>query len=779
MKGIVNRLKRVVSSRPDLLVGLMLGAATFLLYFRTMAPTVLDGDNGEFQFMGYILGVPHSSGYPLYVLLLKLYLLLTWGDVAFRVNLFAVICESLAIPFVYAVSFRLIRARVPAILATILLALTPSIWGGALETKPYAFHFLLGVLLLYLALRWHDSGRSRDFYALAFVYGLGLTNHHVIAFTAPALALIVWFNRARVNRTMIARGGLLVSVPLLLYAYIPIRANYFIAQQSLQNWQLYQREDAILKGTVTAYYINTPQGFINLITGLDNIFKLGFKSDAEQVDRSVNAINLVIRQFGFAGIGLAVLGAINSFRRDRKLWSILLVFAAGISFIALVLRGISTVYYFSLAYFILAIWIGISIDALQKWSSRLHRVLPYVVALIVLVLPLNLLATNYARLDESNNYAPRDFAQTVLNDNLAPNAVVIAPWEVSEPIHYFQFVQNQRPDLLVVNVNPASKQFETMIQNAHTLRRPFYLAQFNPELPTPQEPRTIQAIPLPLSQTPQPRYSLANARIVPETQVLGYDLVPNPPQPGNPMRIQVFYRATARMYPMYSAKLTLADITGKLWGEYSGFPGSFYFPTYRWYELGEYYRDTWSIHLPPDAPSGLYNIDLSWYEYDRDADTSNTDKENKVALGTIRVGDLSATNIAHPSAARIGDTISFLGWSGDDSIARGQSLPLDLFWRADQASTNSYTVFVHLVDSTGRVLADADSPPSSGLYPTDRWQTGEDVRDRHTLKIPSDIQPGNYSIEIGMYLPSTGARLPIASAAGQADKIVLTKVKVH
>jgi len=39
-------------------------------------------------------------------------------------------------------------------------------------------------------------------------------------------------------------------------------------------------------------------------------------------------------------------------------------------------------------------------------------------------------------------------------DHLAPNAVVLAPWEVSQPIRYFQFVENVRPDLLVVNVSP-------------------------------------------------------------------------------------------------------------------------------------------------------------------------------------------------------------------------------------------------------------------------------------------------------------------------------------
>ena len=742
-----------------------------------MPPTVLDGDSGEFQYMAYILGVAHSSGYPLYLLLGKLFTFLPVGDVAFRMNLFSVVCAALAVPLVYAVARRVIGARTPALLVTLLLAVIPSTWGGALDTKPYALHFLLGVLALLFALRWHAEGSARDFYALAFVFGLGLANHHVILFTAPAFALVVWLNRARLNRTMFVRGAALALAPLLLYAYIPIRANYFIAQQNPANWQLYPREDAILKGTVTAYYINTLRGFVSLITGLDNSYKLGFTSGAEQVDRFGNAVSLLLQQFGVIGIALAALGAVVSFWRDRKTFAILLTFGGGVAFIALYLRGISTVYYFSLAYFILALWIGFCIDFLMRQIARAHRAAPAILAFAALALPISALVANYPRLDESANYAPRNYAQQVLHDHLAPNAVVLAPWEVSQPMRYFQFVENQRPDLLVANVSPLlDRQFETMLKNAHDLHRPFYWVQFTPEVPTPGVPRSVQAVPLPLLQAPQPHYVLQDAHTVPEVQVLGYDLEPDPPQPGRPTRVLVYYRATARMYPMYAASLTITDITGRPWETLNGFPGTFYFPTYRWYELGEYYRDAWSINLPADAPSGLYRLDLSWYVYNQATGKADTSQVYNVSLSTIRVGDLTGGAITHAQDARVGDAITFLGWNADaTTVRRGQSINLDLFWRADQVVPQSYTVFVHLTDATGRVVADADSPPSQGLFPTDRWTPGETVRDRHTLKAPANLAPGNYGIEVGMYLPSTGARLPI----GASDKIVLTQLSVQ
>ena len=740
-----------------------------------MPPTVLDGDSGEFQYMAYILGVPHSSGYPLYILIAKLFTFLPIGDVAYRVNLFSVVSAALAIPMVYALARRLLLRRVPALLATLIFAVMPSVWGGALETKVYSLHLLLGVLAIFFAVRWHQDARARDLYGCACVFGLGLDNHLIIAFIAPALALVVWFNRARLTRAMVVLGILLTLLPLLLYAYIPIRANQLIAQQDPQNWALYPREDAMVKGTVTAYYNNTPKGFFELVTGLGNSYKFGFESPVEESNRVNNAVKLLFQQFNL-GLALVVVGAAVSFWRDRKMFGLLAAVAIGVGFIAIYLRAaISTIYYFSLCYLTLALWLGFGIDALMQGAVRWHRAVPSFVTVVFLVLPLGLLAANFARLDESQNYTARDDAQAVLRDNLAPNAVVIAPWEVSQPMRYFQFVENQRPDLLVTNVAPIWPQFERMMTRARELNRPFYNVEFYPEYRTVSGPRSVQAVPLPLLQEPRPRYTLRDAHIVPETQVIGYDFDPDPPQPGKPTRVLVYYRTLARMYPMYSTMLSVSDSAGKLIGDYEGFPGSYFFPTYRW-QTGDYYRSAWMINLPADAPAGLYNLDLYWYVYDLDTRKADYSREFHAPLGAIRVGEFGAAQIEHAQTTRVGDAISLLGWNGASSVARGQALPLDLIWRAERTMNESYTVFVHLVDADGRVVADADSPPFSGLFPTDRWQVGEALRDRHTLRIPNDLAPGNYGIEIGMYLPATGARLPID---GAADKIILTQVSVR
>src|SRR5689334_20638264 len=94
--------------RLPLLVAAVTALTAFILYLRTLAPSVLVGDSGEFQFTGAILGVPHPTGYPLYTLLNKLFSFLPVGDVAYRVNLGSAVYAALACGLVTGMVYHLL-----------------------------------------------------------------------------------------------------------------------------------------------------------------------------------------------------------------------------------------------------------------------------------------------------------------------------------------------------------------------------------------------------------------------------------------------------------------------------------------------------------------------------------------------------------------------------------------------------------------------------------------------------------------------------------------------
>ena len=97
-----------------------------------------------------------------------------------------------------------------------------------------------------------------------------------------------------------------------------------------------------------------------------------------------------------------------------------------------------------------------------------------------------------------------------------------------------------------------------------------------------------------------------------------------------------------------------------------------------------------------------------------------------------------------------------------------------LYWRAEQPIEKDYKVFVHLIDTSGRVLAQHDGMPADGTFPTSQWRTGDLIVDTHELK--AEVAPGTYSLVVGMYDPRTLVRVPVADSPN--NQVLLTLVTV-
>lgn len=132
--------------------------------------------------------------------------------------------------------------------------------------------------------------------------------------------------------------------------------------------------------------------------------------------------------------------------------------------------------------------------------------------------------------------------------------------------------------------------------------------------------------------------------------------------------------------------------------------------------------------------------------------------------------------MTHRQPAALGEEIAFLGYDLEPTaLSPGDEVRLTLYWRAESRIRKSYLVFSHLLDADGVVRGQSDAVPRGGRYPTDQWQGGETIIDRHVLTLAQDAPPGIYRIEIGLYDPADGARLPL-SVAGQRqpdDRLLL------
>jgi hypothetical protein len=107
-----------------------------------------------------------------------------------------------------------------------------------------------------------------------------------------------------------------------------------------------------------------------------------------------------------------------------------------------------------------------------------------------------------------------------------------------------------------------------------------------------------------------------------------------------------------------------------------------------------------------------------------------------------------------------------------DRYAPEQTISLVLRWRALQPVSDSYTVFVHLIGPGGAVVAQEDREPRVGetSVPTNSWTPGVIVADNHTLGVPPNAVSGIYQLRTGMYLPSSGQRLPVLDAGRTSEQ---------
>jgi hypothetical protein len=109
-------------------------------------------------------------------------------------------------------------------------------------------------------------------------------------------------------------------------------------------------------------------------------------------------------------------------------------------------------------------------------------------------------------------------------------------------------------------------------------------------------------------------------------------------------------------------------------------------------------------------------------------------------------------------------TLALVGFDGPQ--VSSQSLDLTLFWQALEEMDISYKFYVHLFDArSGELAAQLDVVPRDWSYPTNVWDAGEYVSDSLSLPL-SGIAPGTYRIEIGVYHPDTGERLPATDTDG-------------
>lgn len=110
----------------------------------------------------------------------------------------------------------------------------------------------------------------------------------------------------------------------------------------------------------------------------------------------------------------------------------------------------------------------------------------------------------------------------------------------------------------------------------------------------------------------------------------------------------------------------------------------------------------------------------------------------------------------------------------------GEVLGLRIFWQVEQPFSSDFFVFVHVQDDAGNTVAQRDTPPWQGRFPTSSWQAGTLVVDVNDLLLPPTILPGTYTVVAGMFDPATGTAPPVTvdGVAHASNAVPLARITI-
>jgi hypothetical protein len=211
-------------------LGLMVLLAAWFCYWRTAGMTLISySDSAELVAASYTWGIPHAPGYPLYMLLGKVWSFFLGGDVARRYSLLSCIWGSLTVFLVFLSVKRLAGSVAAAVLAAAGLAFAYHFWLYSLVPEISALNGFFGAAIIYWVVR--QSGKNLDWKALGslgLIYGLSMTHHHTLLLWLPALGcyLFVSWPRNQVNRRRLLFLFGCVAIGLLPYIYLPVASHF-------------------------------------------------------------------------------------------------------------------------------------------------------------------------------------------------------------------------------------------------------------------------------------------------------------------------------------------------------------------------------------------------------------------------------------------------------------------------------------------------------------------------------------------------------------------------
>lgn len=716
-----------------LLVGLSLG-----IYLPDVAPWVGRADTFEFQVVAPRLGIAHPSGYPLYILLGKLFSLLPVGSVAWRVNLSSAVCAALAVWFLFLALREWTASPALSMWAALTIAFSPTLWGRAVEAEVYGLNALLVALSLWVAARWAIGGwrAERALPLLGLLAGAGLASHLTLGGLVLLVIPLALSACPRPSLRALALAAGLFVAGVALYLYIPLR------------WP------AVNDGEIM-----TLSHFLSFVSNAESGGALRPLAFVQDLPRWGTVLRLLRMQVGWAGLLLAALGVGISFRRNRWLalglalawlawvWFALSFYVAEPDYSAFLIP----------AHVVLGLWLGVGLGWLMGFLQRRAASLVPVVLAAAVLLPLSRLWLTGPLLDTSREQADEAWGRAVMSLPMAPGAAILADSEKFPPLYYLQQIEGVRPDLdLVMRFHEAEyrEELDARLGAGQTV----YMARYLPHLETYFLRSLGPLVEVGVEPLGEPPAGATPVGVVfgEQVELLAFDWQAGSVE-GASYRLILYWRAAGRSQDLEVRLRWVDEAAQVVWVSGGSRPVSGQYPVPAWPE-GAVVVDDHEVLPPPWLPQGTYGLQVGLFPLFGQTGLAAEDGTQWVPLREVSFSSNSSLSpLPREVRAAFSNGAWLLGYDLGSEAQAGAPFPVDLGWRGVAAGGR---VRLAWVDGSGEELSAEEFPLAASM-----------ARSRHVL-----VAPGAGSAALRVSL--VGENVRCGWLAPLADGCSLARVEV-
>lgn len=407
------------------------------LYIYTAAPTIYSGDSGEIAAAVNTLGLAHPTGFPLYMMIGKLFtLLLPIGDVAHHLNIFSALLTAISVALLFILLRSLGMGDISSILASIIFGFgRNTIWANAGTVNVYAISLFFTLILLNIFIKWKQNENKKYLYWYAIIFGLSLGGHVIMIVMGIPFLMMLW-REVRIHRQFkILSGAIVLSLlPLSQYLYL---------------WLAYTRNTVMTWGSVGSF-----RDFFNYITQRDYVNKIAARTLNSSVLFANTLVKFLISEFTIPFFIIILLGLFILARKNKHLFLLLISLVAANILIMFLYGNDNDLFilarYISIPYVVCAISLAYFFDTLFKLVS-LKKKGGYILVLGVIFILIGLqLKTALAFNNRHNNFIINDFTENAFSSIDSDSIFITTGDPITGPAWYFQSI-NRRNDIIIIS----------------------------------------------------------------------------------------------------------------------------------------------------------------------------------------------------------------------------------------------------------------------------------------------------------------------------------------